>query len=78
MSYTQAMKWRRKHPRGTKQPVLMSTGSGFWPSQSYLFDCYFPYVEQCKSQGIDPMGCEAYYRATLSGAEGNPRLTVSA
>ncbi len=32
MSYAQAMKWGRTHHKGTHQPVIMSTGSGPWPS----------------------------------------------
>ena len=66
MSYAQAMKWARKHPRGGKiQPVIMSTGSGFWPSRAFLEDDYFPYLEKCKTEGIEPMECEAYYRSKL-------------
>lgn len=65
MSYQQAMKWARKHPKGTRQTLIMSTGSGFWPSHSFLVDDYWPYVERCKTEGKEPMGCEEYYRSKL-------------
>ena len=65
MSYAQAMKWQKKHPKGTRQPMIMSTGSGFWPSHSFMTEDYFPYVEKCKTEGTTPMGCEEYYNATL-------------
>ena len=65
MSYQKAMKWHKKHPKGTKQPMLFSTGSGFWPSWSFLNDCFFPYLEQCKKEGIEPLECEAYYKLQL-------------
>ena len=65
MSYSQAMKWNKKHPKGTRQPVIMSSGSGFWPSGAFLFDDYFPYLEQCKKEGIKPMECEACYNSKL-------------
>jgi hypothetical protein len=32
MSYQQAMKWQRKHPKGTRQPMLFHTGTGSWPA----------------------------------------------
>jgi len=65
MSYKQAMYWAKKHPKGTKQVVIMSTGSGFWPSHSFLSEDYFPYIEQCKLDGIEPLECEAYYNSKL-------------
>ena len=74
MSYAQAMKWQRTHRKGTRQPVLMSTGSGFWPAHHWLENTFWPYQEQCKAQEIEPMGCEAYYNATLSGGPGDPRI----
>jgi len=61
MSYKQAMKWAKKHPKGTRQNVIMSIGSGFWPSGAYLTEVYFPYREQCEKDGIEPLGCEEYY-----------------
>ena len=68
MSYAQAMKWQRKHPRGGAiQPVLMSTGSGFWPSGSFLREDFWPYVERCAARGEEPIGCEEYYRLMLKG-----------
>jgi len=63
MSYTQAINWNKKHIKGTRQPVLMSTGSGFWPSHSFMVEDYFPYREKCKQQGVEPMECQAYYHS---------------
>jgi hypothetical protein len=65
MSYSQAMKWNKKPPKGTRQPVIMSTGSGFWPSGAFLTEDYFPYLERCKKEGIEPMECEEYYNSQL-------------
>jgi hypothetical protein len=64
MSYAQAVKWGRKHPRGTKQPMLMSAGSGFWLARSWLEGNWWPYMEACKAAGVEHIGCEAFYRAT--------------
>lgn len=61
MSYAKAMKWNRKHPKGTRQPVLMHTNSGFWPSSAFL-DHYFEYRAECKAAKIEPAQCEYYYR----------------
>ncbi len=66
MSYAQAMKWSRKHPKGTRQPVLMSTGSGFWPAKAWLDHEYFPYRDACQTIGVEPIGCEAFYRHATS------------
>lgn len=63
MSYQQAIKWGRKHRKGTRQPLIMSTGSGFWPSRAFLEEDYFPYREKCKAEGVEPMECEEYYRS---------------
>jgi hypothetical protein len=60
MSYAKAMKWNRKHPKGTRQPVLMHTESGFTPSISFL-DKYFNYRERAEAAGIEPHECEFYY-----------------
>lgn len=62
MSYAKAMKWAKKHPKGTRQPVLMHTNSGFWPSGSYLKD-YWKYADACAAEGVKPFGCEQFYRA---------------
>jgi hypothetical protein len=61
MSYQQAMKWGRKHIKGTKQPVIMSTSSGFWPSHHWVVEDWEPYIAECKAKGIEPMGCKEYY-----------------
>jgi hypothetical protein len=51
MSYEQAMKWNRKHPKGTRQPIIMSTGTP-WPVSrcatcgELLRDCECPYQSQ--------------------------------
>lgn len=34
MNYTQAMKWGQKHPRGTRQTVIMHTDSP-WPAPHF-------------------------------------------
>jgi hypothetical protein len=45
MSYKQAMKWARRHPKGTRQPLIFSTG-GSWPApwcnlcDRHLRECY--------------------------------------
>jgi hypothetical protein len=76
MSYAQAMKWQRTHRKGTQQPVIMSTGSGFWPAHSWLENTFWPYLKRCEAAGIEPMECQAYYNATLSGGIGDPRLAT--
>jgi len=60
MSYEKAMKWNKKHPKGTKQPILMHTESGFTPSNSFL-NRYFQYREQAENLGFQPIECERYY-----------------
>lgn len=66
MSYEKAMKHDR-NPRKWKhtQPVLMHTNSGFWPSGSFLKEDFWPYLERCKAEKIEPMECEAYYNSKL-------------
>jgi hypothetical protein len=66
MSYIKAMRWNKKHPKGTRQPLLMSSNSGFWPSTSFLTEDYWPYLEKCKSNGINPLSCEQYYKSKLN------------
>jgi len=60
MSYNKMMKWNKKRPKGTRQPVIMHTGSGFWPSISFL-NKYFAYREQAEKSGLIPVECEIYY-----------------
>lgn len=67
MSYTQSMAWQRTHRRGTKQPVIMSTRSGFWPSYGFLSECYWPYVAKCRAEGDTPMSSEDYYNHQIKG-----------
>jgi hypothetical protein len=71
MSYEKAIRWHKKHVKGTKQPVLMHTNSGFWPSHSFLVG-FWAYQERCGVIGVEPMECEAYYKATLNGREVKP------
>lgn len=59
------MKWNRKHRKGTRQPIIMSTKSGFWPSKTFLMEDYLPYIKKCKQDGIIPMKCEQYYKNRL-------------
>ena len=64
MSYQQAMRWSKKHPKGTRQPVLMHTESGFWPSGDWLRENYWPYLAACADLNVEPLACEAFYRKT--------------
>lgn len=73
MSYDQTVKWGRRHRKGTNQPLLMSTQSGFWPSYGFLSSSYWPYVAECEAAGIEPIPCEEYYRATLNGQSLSPQ-----
>jgi len=65
MSYDQAMRWAKQHRKGTHQHVIMSTDSGFWPSGEWLRECWWPYVDRCRKQGIEPMNQEEYYKQSL-------------
>ena len=67
MSYNQAVKHGRKHPKGHRTPVIMSTGSGFWPSGAFLEE-WEEYRVECSAQGTKPLGCEAYYNASMKGS----------
>ncbi len=60
MSYEKAMKWNKKHPKGTKQVCIMHTNSGFTPSVAFL-ETYFEYREECMQKNIEPKSCEYYY-----------------
>ena len=64
MSYKKMMKWHKTHPKGTRQPVLFHTNSGFWPSGAWLRDCFWPYEKACELAGVAAMECEAFYRKT--------------
>ncbi len=65
MSYNKAMKWGRKHIKGTRQPVIMSTGSGFWPSIAFIENTFIPYIEKCKAENVQPMTSEELYNSQL-------------
>lgn len=64
MSYKKMMKWMKKHPKGTRQTVIMHTENGFTPSVSFL-DKYFKYRERCEKENIEPLDCETYYQLSL-------------
>lgn len=66
MSYAQAMRWQKQHVRGTRQPVLMHTGSGFWPSAAWTQE-YLAYIAACKAIETEPLEGEDYYRRTCRG-----------
>lgn len=66
MSYSQTMKWSKKHPKGTRQPVLMSTGSGFWPSRAWIEQDFTFYIETCKEIETKPLDAETFYRKQTS------------
>ncbi len=66
MSYAKAMKWNRKHPKGTKQTIIMHTNSGFTPAHAWMINKWFPYLEKCKQNDIEPMKCEEYYKSKLA------------
>ena len=65
MSYEKMMRWHKKHPKGTRQPVIMHTDSGFWPSHSYIEGDYLPYVAACEKIGVTPLKCEEHYKLSL-------------
>jgi hypothetical protein len=65
MSYKQMMKWHKKHPKGTRQPVLMHTNSGFWPAQSWLENEYNPYIDACDAIGVRAVKAETFYNFTI-------------
>jgi hypothetical protein len=69
MSYAQATKWQKKHPKGTKQPVLMHTGSGFWPAWSWIERDYLPYVAACEAVGVKPLEQEPYYKKRVRSGD---------
>lgn len=66
MDYTRAMRWQRTHRKGTRQPVILHTQSGFWPAEAFLREDYWPYVEQCKADGVEPLSVRAYYEQIIA------------
>jgi hypothetical protein len=62
MSYSQTMKWGTKHRKGTRQPVIMSTGSGIWLSGAFIAQDYLPYTAECQKLGVRPIDAESLYR----------------
>jgi hypothetical protein len=69
MDYTKMMRWNKKHPKGTRQPVLMHTGSGFWPAWSWLEHDYFPYHAACEAVGVKALDQESYYKKRVRGGD---------
>lgn len=68
MSYAQAMRWQKKHPRGGKPQYMgFSAGSGFWPSVSFTTEKLIPYMQACESIGVKPIKGEAFYNLTMRG-----------
>lgn len=61
MSYEKAIKWGNKRPKGTKQPVLMHTDSGFWPSGA-LTRKWLAYAEPLDKEGLPYMDIETFYK----------------
>lgn len=64
MSYKQMIRWNRSHPKGTRQPIILSAASGFWPSGEWLENDFQPYVRACAEIDVEPVDCEMFYRAT--------------
>ena len=68
MSYTQMMKWNRKHPKGISYKrgyMGFHTTKGFTPALAWLKEDWWPYLERCKAEGVEPMECEQYYKSQL-------------
>jgi hypothetical protein len=66
VNYKQAMKWSRKHPKGTKQPVIMSTNSGFWPSRGTI-ESYQCYADACQKIDAQPLPIKEHYDLSCRG-----------
>lgn len=65
MSYTKMMKWNKKRPKGTKQPIIMSTNSGFWPSGAFVIQ-WVKYAEGMEAKGLPYLSSEEYYKSQLN------------
>lgn len=64
MSYAKMMKWNKRHSKGMRQPVLMSTNSGFWPSGAFIKK-WAEYAEKCENEGKPYLECQQYYNLQL-------------
>lgn len=64
MTYQKMMKWQKKHPKGTRQTVVMHTNNGFQPSVTFLGK-YFKYRQRCEAENKVPLYCEGYYFTSL-------------
>ena len=62
MSYAQTMRWGSKHRKGTRQPLIMSTGSGLWLSGAFVQQEYTPYAEACQAIGVTPVSSGRFYQ----------------
>ena len=67
MSYQQAIKWGKKHPKGTRQPMLFSTSSGFWPASSWIENDWNPYLEACERINVEPFLIKVFYDYSCLG-----------
>lgn len=68
MSYAQAMRWHKKHPRGGKPQYMgFSTGTGFWPSAGWTNNTWLPYLKECNNLGTEPFEETTLYKAMLRG-----------
>lgn len=68
MSYAQAMRWHKKHPRGGKPQYMgFSAGSGFWPSISWTNNDWIPYLKECEKLKTQPFQEQTLYNAKLRG-----------
>jgi len=65
------MRWHKKHPRGTRQPLIMSTGR-FCASHGWLKCYYWPYIEACKAIGTKPVEQETLYHLTCGSLQHTP------
>lgn len=67
MSYEDEMLWQQQHPKGIQpRPPNFSTGSGFWPSIAWLERDWWPYVDLCRSRGLEPLlDQEEFYKLGL-------------
>lgn len=61
MSYSKMIKWGKRHRKGTKQPVIAHTNSGFWPSGSFTKE-WIEYGMEQEAKGLPYLSCEEYYQ----------------
>jgi len=61
MSYAQAMKWQKKHPKGTRQYMGFDSCSGFTPAIAWIDGDWMPYIAACREIGAEPLKQRRYY-----------------